>query len=235
MENLLNILFSFYPQKLQELANANLDDYIPLSSIITNFPDIAKSCNSDANLLYTTLKQTISNFYVLHKFDKSIKRRSRLEQILVAVEDAHRSLSPNCPSKLISLSDICNYSTPLLVLQVSQADVIEAIKRSSKKTVLVLIGSSVAIASLERSIARQLDFYFSEDNYPNDKFLKSQEDADKCIKLSIVLGFAKMKQLLANTKDEQQVLKNTWQYCKNVARVDEYRIRRVRYLFLQVF
>ena len=53
------------------------------------------------------------------------------------------------------------------------------------------------------SIKRQMEFYFSSENLFSDKYLMSQMDANKSVAISVVMKFAKMKQL---TTDENVVI-----------------------------
>jgi len=48
---------------------------------------------------------------------------------------------------------------------------------------------------LKAAVREQVEFYFGDDNYPQDTFLLGQVDADRWVSLEVITQFNKMKNL----------------------------------------
>eukprot|EP00035_Acanthoeca_spectabilis_P006371 m.123698 g.123698 ORF g.123698 m.123698 type:complete len:79 (-) comp13470_c0_seq4:4366-4602(-) len=50
---------------------------------------------------------------------------------------------------------------------------------------------------VDEKLGTQMEYYFSDDNYRADKFLRSQEDSERWIKLEVLSTFRKLKDIAA--------------------------------------
>jgi len=66
------------------------------------------------------------------------------------------------------------------------------------------------MTTLEEQIRKQVEFYFSDSNYPRDKFLRGQAELSALgyVSLEIVASFARMKKLTADLNVVIKALKN---------------------------
>lgn len=79
---------------------------------------------------------------------------------------------------------------------------------------------TITTSELLESIKRQMEFYFSNENLANDTYLNGQMDSNKSVAISVVMKFAKMKQLTTDENMVIQALKDS-----NVCVVENGRIR----------
>jgi len=90
------------------------------------------------------------------------------------------------------------------------------------------------MASLEEQIRKQVEFYFSDSNYPKDKFLRGQAElsAFGYVSLEIVATFSRMKKL---TTDLNVVIKALKNYKSPIIELseDDKNIRRINPLPLE--
>lgn len=220
--------FSQYEKNNLQSLESKEDGSILLQAFVQRFAFFfqGQDLNKVAQQIHQALCKSKHLIFVEVHPKKPVLRRTRPMVLIVRLLEkaavGSGLLVQTAPRTWIPIAQLLQSSPMLKQYAATEAQVIQAFGKTSSNMLFMRVTpapAAVSLISSEELVAQSLDYLFGEKNYAQDAFLKSQADAQGQTAITVVLQFAKMKQILANVPAPNQialVAKVASTMCRNV-------------------